>query len=48
MVRKQDFRRLVNRSDLVFFDLKLIDGIAHQHYTGCDNALIIEQPASPE
>ena len=36
-----DFRRLVDRSDLVFFDLKLIDSIAHQHYTGCDNALIL-------
>jgi pyruvate formate lyase activating enzyme len=39
--QEQDFRRLVNRSDLVFFDLKLIDGIVHQHYTGCDNDLIL-------
>jgi len=39
--QEADFRRLVNRSDLVFFDLKLIDGKAHQHYTGCDNALIM-------
>jgi len=39
--QEQDFRRLVNRSDLVFFDLKLIDGIVHQHYTGCDNVLIL-------
>ncbi len=39
--QEKDFRRLVNRSDLVFFDLKLIDGIAHQHYTGCDNDLIL-------
>ena len=37
-----DFRILVNRSDLVFFDLKLIDGILHQHYTGCDNGLILQ------
>jgi len=36
-----DFHRLVDRSDLVFFDLKLIDSIAHQHYTGCDNDLIL-------
>ncbi len=36
-----DFRRLVNRSNLVFFDLKLIDGKAHQYFTGCDNALIL-------
>jgi pyruvate formate lyase activating enzyme len=39
--KEKDFRRLVDRSDLVFFDLKLIDGIAHRHYTGCDNALIL-------
>jgi pyruvate formate lyase activating enzyme len=39
--QEQDFHRLVDRSDLVFFDLKLIDSIAHQHYTGCDNALIL-------
>jgi pyruvate formate lyase activating enzyme len=36
-----DFHRLVDRSDLVFFDLKLIDSTAHQYYTGCDNALIL-------
>ena len=39
--QEQDFRRLVDRSDLVFFDLKLIDRIAHQHFTGCDNGLIL-------
>jgi pyruvate formate lyase activating enzyme len=39
--KEQDFRRLVVRSDLVYFDLKLIDSKAHQHYTGCDNALIL-------
>src|SRR4030066_154327 len=39
--QEADFRRLVNRSDLVFFDLKLIDGIAHQYFTGCDNTLIL-------
>lgn len=38
----QDFRRLVDRSDLLFFDLKLIDGVAHRHYTGCDNAVILD------
>ena len=40
--QEQDFRRLVDRSNLVFFDLKLIDSIEHQHYTGCDNALILK------
>jgi pyruvate formate lyase activating enzyme len=39
---RQDFRSLVDRSDLVFFDLKLIDRSAHQHYTGRDNALILD------
>ena len=39
--REQDFQKLVDRSDLVFFDLKLVDRVAHQHYTGCDNNLIL-------
>lgn len=37
-----NFRRLVGQSDLVYFDLKLIDAKAHQHYTGCDNELILQ------
>jgi pyruvate formate lyase activating enzyme len=37
----QDFRRLVDRSDLIYFDLKLIDRAAHRHYTGHDNDLIL-------
>jgi pyruvate formate lyase activating enzyme len=40
--QEQDFRCLVDRSDLVYFDFKLIDGTAHRHYTGCDNALILK------
>jgi pyruvate formate lyase activating enzyme len=40
--REQDFRKLVDRSDLVFFDLKLIDSIAHRHFTGCDNTQILK------
>lgn len=39
--RKQDFQKLVDRSDLIFFDLKLIDPDAHRHYTGCNNDLIL-------
>jgi pyruvate formate lyase activating enzyme len=39
--QEQDFRRLVARSDLVYFDIKLIDSTAHRHYTGCDNDLIL-------
>jgi pyruvate formate lyase activating enzyme len=37
----EDFRRLVGRSDLIYFDLKLIDRTAHRHYTGHDNDLIL-------
>ena len=36
-----DFRFLLDRSDLVFFDLKLMDRAAHRHYTGCDNEIIL-------
>jgi pyruvate formate lyase activating enzyme len=39
--QEEDFHRLVDRSDLVFFDLKLIDVTAHRYYTGCDNTLIL-------
>ena len=39
--QEEDFRRLVDRSDLVFIDLKLIDSQLHQHYTGCDNDPIL-------
>lgn len=38
---EEDFRRLVQRSDLVFFDLKLIDREAHRRYTGCTNDVIL-------
>lgn len=38
---QQDFRRLVERCDLVYFDLKLIDGVAHRRYTGRENGLIL-------
>jgi len=38
---QQDLLLLLARSDLIFFDLKLIDGEAHRHYTGCDNGLIL-------
>jgi pyruvate formate lyase activating enzyme len=36
-----DFCRLVDRSDLVYFDLKIIDPTAHRQYTGCDNTIIL-------
>lgn len=37
----KDFRCLVDRSDLVFFDLKLIDRDLHRLYTGHDNERIL-------
>jgi pyruvate formate lyase activating enzyme len=37
----QDFRRVVERCDQVYYDIKLIDRDAHRHYTGCDNNLIL-------
>jgi len=38
---QQDFLQLLARSNLIFFDLKLIDAEAHRHYTGCNNDLIL-------
>lgn len=37
----EDFRRVVEQSDLVYFDLKLIDKALHRHFTGCDNTPIL-------
>ena len=37
-----DFQLVLVRSDLVFYDLKLIDRQAHLRYTGVDNELILE------
>jgi pyruvate formate lyase activating enzyme len=36
-----DFQLVLARSDLVYYDLKLIDRQAHLHYTGVDNDLIL-------
>jgi pyruvate formate lyase activating enzyme len=36
-----DFRRVVEKSDLVYFDLKLIDRAAHLRHTGVDNERIL-------
>ncbi len=32
---------LLGRIDLAYYDLKLIDPVAHRHYTGCGNDLIL-------
>ena len=37
-----DFLLVLARTDLVFYDLKLIDRQAHLHYTGVDNDLILD------
>ena len=38
---QRDFRLVVGRSDLVFFDLKIIDSNAHRRHAGRDNAPIL-------
>ncbi len=38
---EKKFRHLVNRVELVYFDLKIIDRMLHRHYTGCDNQPIL-------
>jgi pyruvate formate lyase activating enzyme len=38
---EEDFRKLVSRSNLIFFDLKLMDPGLHRYYTGCNNDLIL-------
>jgi pyruvate formate lyase activating enzyme len=39
---QKDFLVLLSRTDLVFYDLKLIDREQHLHYTGCGNDLILQ------
>jgi pyruvate formate lyase activating enzyme len=39
---RPDFLSLLDRSDLVYFDLKLIDPASHRRFTGCENDLILE------
>ncbi len=36
-----DFRRVIERMDLVYYDLKLIDPVMHRAFTGCDNVPIL-------
>ena len=38
---ENEFRRVVEKSDLVYFDLKLIDRAAHRIHTGVDNERIL-------
>jgi pyruvate formate lyase activating enzyme len=39
--REQDFQMLLERVDLVYYDLKLIDSEAHRYYTGSPNHRIL-------
>ena len=38
---RADFQLVLARSNLIYYDLKLIDRKAHLHYTGVDNDLIL-------
>lgn len=38
---ERDFRRVAERMNLIYFDLKLIDPALHRTFTGCDNAPIL-------
>ncbi len=38
----ENFLRLVERCDLVLFDMKLLDAKLHQQFTGAGNAIILE------
>jgi pyruvate formate lyase activating enzyme len=40
--REEDFARMLRRVELVYMDLKVMDPVAHKHYTGVDNALILK------
>ncbi len=39
---ERDFRLLLERVNLVYYDLKLIERQAHKRYTGCYNDLILQ------
>ncbi len=43
--REEDLLLLLERVDLVYFDLKLVDPILHRRYTGQDNAIILHNLA---
>ncbi len=40
--KERDFRLLLERVNLVYYDLKLIERQAHKRYTGCYNDLILQ------
>ena len=40
--KKEDFERVINSADLVFFDIKHTDPVIHKEYTGVSNELILK------
>lgn len=38
----EDFEKILKRVELVYFDLKVMDGEKHKYYTGADNAVILK------
>jgi pyruvate formate lyase activating enzyme len=40
-VDEADFRLVAGKSDLIFFDIKLVDPVQHRRHTGVDNARIL-------
>lgn len=40
-----DFRKVMERADLLLYDIKLVDPLLHKHYTGADNGPILRNLA---
>lgn len=40
--RTEDFQEMLQHVELVYFDLKIMDGEKHKEYTGVDNTLILK------
>ena len=38
----EDFEKILKKTDLVYFDLKVMDGKKHKEFTGVDNSLILK------
>lgn len=42
LISRERMESLLTQLDQIFFDLKIISAIDHQHFTGADNAVILE------
>jgi pyruvate formate lyase activating enzyme len=40
--KRPHFAAVIREADIIYFDLKIMDGKLHKFYTGVDNALILE------